>query len=228
MHTLFLGFHKKRRSVEEEQICFPLWTFSIHRDIIVIYGHEASWKHARSEVTNIYHRNVKLFFIRTQNSMFSRPSETSNIGIDQFTNRPIEYCEFVIMSILLFLETLTFKLFLGHGQHLQVLWCLSVFLTFISVQRYFSLEGSLFKASKRWRQFSQKCLYIVYWFINSQKALREAPFPPRWNNHFKIKSESWFPRCFYRVRVFLDFWSVTLRPCDCWQFVRNVEESEFV
>ena len=103
---------QKRWSVEEEQICFPLWTFSIHRDIIVIYGHEASWKHARSEVTNIYHRNVKLFFIRTQNSMFSRPSETSNIGIDQFTNRPIEYCEFVIMSILLFLETLTFKLFL--------------------------------------------------------------------------------------------------------------------
>ena len=196
---------QKSRFVEEEQICFPLWTFSIHRDIIVIYGHEASWKHARSEVTNIYHRNVKLFFIRTQNSMFSRPSETSNIGIDQFTNRPIEYCEFVIMSILLFLETLTFKLFLGHGQHLQVLWCLSVFLTFISVQRYFSLEGSLFKASKRWRQFSQKCLYIVYWFINSQKALREAPFPPRWNNHFKIKSESWFPRCFYWVSVFLDF-----------------------
>ena len=137
MHTLFLGFHKKSRFVEEEQICFPLWTFSIHRDIIVIYGHEASWKHARSEVTNIYHRNVKLFFIRTQNSMFSRPSETSNIGIDQFTNRPIEYCEFVIMSILLFLETLTFKLFLGHGQHLQVLWCFSVFLTFISYKDIF-------------------------------------------------------------------------------------------
>lgn len=173
-------------------------------------------------------QKCETFFIQTQNSMFSRPSETSNIGIDQFTNRPIEYCEFVIMSILLFLETLTFKLFLGHGQHLQVLWCLSVFLTFISVQRYFSLEGSLFKASKRWRQFSQKCLYIVYWFINSQKALREAPFPPRWNNHFKIKSESWFPRCFYWVRVFLDFWFVTLRPCDSWQFLRNVEESEFV
>ena len=43
------------------------------------------------------------------------------------TNRLIEYCEFVIMSILLFLGTLTFKLFLGHGQNLQVLWCLSVF-----------------------------------------------------------------------------------------------------
>ena len=118
---------QKRRSVEEEQICFPLWTFSIHRDIIVIYGHEASWKHTRSEVTNIYHRNVKLFFIQTQTSMFCRPSETSNIGIDQVTNRPIEYCEFVIRSILLFIETLTFKPFLGHGQHFQVLGCLSVF-----------------------------------------------------------------------------------------------------
>ena len=57
-------------------------------------------------------QKCETFFIQTQNSMFSRPSETSNIGIDQFTNRPIEYCEFVIMSILLFLETLTFKRFL--------------------------------------------------------------------------------------------------------------------
>ena len=57
--------------------------------------------------------------------MFSRPSETSNIGIDQLTNRPIEYWEFVIMSILLFLETLTFKAFPGHGQNLQVM--MSVF-----------------------------------------------------------------------------------------------------
>ena len=65
-------------------------------------------------------QKCETFFIQTQNSMFSRPSETSNISIDQLTNRLIEYCEFVIMSILLFLETLTFKLFLGHGQHLQV------------------------------------------------------------------------------------------------------------
>ena len=57
-------------------------------------------------------QKCETFFIQTQNSMFSRPSETSNIGIDQLTNRLIEYCEFVIMSILLFLETLTFKLFL--------------------------------------------------------------------------------------------------------------------
>ena len=52
-------------------------------------------------------------------------------------NWPIEHCDFVIMSILLFLETLTFKLFLGHGQHLQVLWCFSVFLTFISYKDIF-------------------------------------------------------------------------------------------
>ena len=103
---------QKSRSVEEEQICFPLWTFSIHRDIIVIYGHEASWKHARSEVTNIYHRNVKLFLFKHRTRCLAvlqrhRTLALTNWPIDQSTNWVLRVCdnEYITLSWDTYIQT---------------------------------------------------------------------------------------------------------------------------